>query len=211
MKVAPEPRPRRAPLPWSSRGGRDLTGDVEQARGGSVPAFERLYRATAGQVAGYLRWHGVGDVEGLTNEVFEQVHRNLGRFEGDGEAFRSWLFTIAHHRMVDDRRRAARRPQVDPGAEVDEEALVGDAESDAFEALGRERLGELLGHLSPGQRDVLLLRIVADLSIEDVAVALGKRPGAVKALQHRALASLRRLLEAQEARPAPGRTHQGAR
>jgi RNA polymerase sigma factor (sigma-70 family) len=185
------------PLPGRPRR-LDLSADVEAARAGSVAAFERLYRSTAGSVAGYFRWHGASDPEGLTNEVFSKVHRNLAGFVGDGERFRSWLFTVAHHRMIDDRRQMSRRPRVDGVAEVDEAALVGDAESDALAALGHDRLRALLDGLSPDQRSVLLLRVVADLPVEAVATALGKRPGAVKALQHRALASLRRQLEHEE-------------
>jgi RNA polymerase sigma-70 factor (ECF subfamily) len=70
-------------------------------------------------------------------------------------------------------------------------------EEDALASLGDERVRELLEGLSPDQRDVVLLRIVADLPIEAVAEALGKRPGSVKALQHRAIAALRRRMESQ--------------
>jgi RNA polymerase sigma-70 factor (ECF subfamily) len=171
-----------------------LQGDVEAAQGGSVAAFERIYRLLAPPVASYLRWHGVADVDAMANEVLAQVHRNLHGFSGDGAAFRSWVFTIAHHRMVDDRRARARRPRL-ADDEVSESALVGDAEADAVSALGDERLRELLDVLSADQRDVLLLRIVADLSLDDTAAALGKNRGAVKSLQHRALATLRRHLE----------------
>lgn len=172
----------------------DLAEVVAAAQRGSVVAFEQLYRDLAPTVASYLRWNGVTDVESLTNEVLAQVHRNLPRFTGDGPAFRSWVFTIAHHRMVDDRRSASRRPVV-ADSEIRETAITGDVELDAFEALSDQDLRALLDVLSPDQRDVVLLRIVADLSIDDVAAALGKRTGAVKSLQHRALATLRRHLE----------------
>jgi RNA polymerase sigma factor (sigma-70 family) len=172
-----------------------LAADVSDAREGSVRAFERIFRALAPAVASYLRWHGVSDVDGMTNEVFAQVHRKLASFSGDEQGFRSWVFTIAHHRMVDDRRRAARRPLVADLVAVEDSAVTGDAEEDAFAVLGDTRVRELLESLSPDQRAVLLLRIVADLPIEDVARTLGKPPGAVKALQHRGLASLRRHLE----------------
>lgn len=170
------------------------TEDVDAARLGSVVAFERIYHALAGSVASYLRWNGAADVESLTNEVMAQVHRNLGRFNGDVPAFRSWVFTIAHHRMVDDRRSRDRRPVI-ADAEIQEGATTGNAEEDALQLLSDDRLRELLGRLSPDQRDVLLLRVVADLSLEDAAEALGKQRGAIKSLQHRALATLRRQLE----------------
>jgi RNA polymerase sigma-70 factor (ECF subfamily) len=126
-----------------------------------------------------------------------QVHRNLHRFTGDAAAFRSWAFTIAHHRMVDDRRAASRRPTI-ADAEVQDTVVVGNAEDEALAVLGDDRLRRLLDGLSPDQREVLTLRIVADLSLEDVATALGKRRGAIKSLQHRALATLRRQLDRQD-------------
>ena len=175
-----------------------LAEDIAGAREGSVPAFERIYRDLAPSVASYLRWNGVADVESLTNMVLAQVHRNLHHFTGDAPAFRSWVFTIAHHRMVDDRRASGRRPTI-ADAEIHEANLVGNAEEEALDVLGNGRLRELLDGLSPDQRDVLLLRIVADMSLEDVAITLGKRRGAIKSLQHRALATLRRQLDRERA------------
>lgn len=181
----------------SSRGAAndlDLLRDVEAARDGSVEAFERIYRLLSPSVASYLRWNGAADIESLANEVMAQVHRNLHRFTGDAAAFRSWAFTIAHHRMVDDRRASGRRPTI-ADSDVHETTMVGNAEDDALAVLSDARLRQLIDGLSPDQRDVLLLRIIADLSLDDVAAALGKRRGAIKSLQHRALAALRRKLE----------------
>jgi RNA polymerase sigma factor (sigma-70 family) len=172
---------------------------VTDARAGCPRAFERLYTSLAGQVASYLRWHRASDPDGLTNDVFVQVHRNLATFEGDVHGFRSWLFTIAHHRMIDDRRRANRQPPVQREIAAEDEVGLGDVEEDAFAVLAHDEVRDMLAVLSPDQRDVVLLRIVADLSVEDVARMMGKREGAVKALQHRALAALRRHLDAEPA------------
>jgi RNA polymerase sigma-70 factor (ECF subfamily) len=184
-----------APQPASQRRQtQGLDALVAAARSGSVSAFERLYRALAAQVVAYLRWHRVSDPDGLTNDVFAQVHRKLGSFEGDEQGFRSWVFTIAHHRMIDDRRRAQRQPVVDDDVDVTEHRSAGDVEDDAFALLGADHVRELLRVLSADQRAVVLLRVVADLSVEEVAGILGKREGAIKALQHRAMAALRRHL-----------------
>jgi RNA polymerase sigma factor (sigma-70 family) len=184
---AAPPGPRRSPPP-------PLGMLVDDARAGCPVAFERIYRMLAGQVTSYLHWHRVTDPDGLTNDVFVQVHRNLPRFEGDDRCFRSWLFTIAHHHMIDDRRRANRQPRVQ--CEVsDDGGECGDVEEDALAVLAHDEVRSLLAVLSPDQRDVVLLRIVADLSVEEVARLLDKREGAVKALQHRALAALRRHLD----------------
>ena len=168
--------------------------EARSARAGSDVAFEAVFHELSPAVAGYLRLNGAAEVDELTNEVFAQVHRGLQRFSGDWGGFRSWVFTIAHHRMVDEARRAKRRPPL-AVADVADEAATGDVESEALDALSDERLHRLLGVLSDDQRRVLLLRVVADLPLEDAAVTLGKTVGAVKSLQHRALASLRRALE----------------
>ncbi|HEY8527032.1 MAG TPA: RNA polymerase sigma factor [Acidimicrobiales bacterium] len=168
---------------------------IEAARAGSAVAFEQIYRSLAGQVSAYLRWHRASDPDGLTNDVFAQVHRNLAGFEGNEQNFRSWVFTIAHHRMIDDRRRANRQPRVDGDVGVEEHMGTGDVEDDVLNWLAHDRIRDLLAVLSRDQRDVILLRIVADLSVEEVARMLGKREGAVKALQHRALAALRRHID----------------
>ncbi len=179
----------------SRQHGPELSRLVSDARQGSIKAFDDIYRSLAGQVASYLRWHRAGDPDGLTNDVFAQVHRNLARFEGDEHGFRSWVFTIAHHRMIDDRRRANRQPQLQDELAVEEHMGLGDVEDDAFAVLAHDRVRDLLTVLSPDQRDVVLLRIIADLSVEEVARMLDKREGAIKALQHRALATLRRHLD----------------
>ena len=175
--------------------GPELGRLVSEARQGSIKAFDDIYRSLAGQVASYLRWHRATDPDGLTNDVFAQVHRNLPRFEGDEHGFRSWVFTIAHHRMIDDRRRANRQPPLQNDLGVEEHVGLGDVEDDAFAVLAHDRVRDLLTVLSPDQRDVVLLRIIADLSVEEVARMLDKREGAIKALQHRALAALRRHLD----------------
>ncbi len=189
--------PAATPTVASRRKAQELGALVEAAQRGSVSAFERLYRAMAAQVVSYLRWHRVSDPDGLTNDVFAQVHRKLSSFEGDEQGFRSWVFTIAHHRMIDDRRRSQRQPFVAGEVEVEDHRALGDVEDDAFAVLGSDRVRELLAVLSPDQRAVVLLRVVADLSVEDVAKILGKREGAIKALQHRAMGALRRHLSRQ--------------
>jgi RNA polymerase sigma factor (sigma-70 family) len=195
LRTEPTTTPSDGPPRSSTGPPSTLAALVDAARAGCPRAFEHLYRQLAGQVASYLRWHRASDPDGLTNDVFAQVHRNLAGFEGDEQGFRSWLFTIAHHRMIDDRRRAIRQPPVQGELGVDDGLGYGDVEEDAFAVLAHDHVRELVSVLSPDQRDVVLLRVVADLSVDEVARLLGKRSGAVKALQHRALASLRRHLE----------------
>jgi RNA polymerase sigma-70 factor (ECF subfamily) len=109
------------------------------------------------------------------------------------------VFTVAHHLVIDERRRRSRRPQLAPFDDI--ELPTADAADEALVSLGDERVRRLLAELEPDQRDVVLLRIVADLSIEDTASALGKRPGAVKSLQHRAMRALRARLDNEAVTP----------
>lgn len=163
------------------------------AQSGAPWALGRIYALLSPVVAGYLRVQGAGDPDDLTNEVFLGVFTRIGSFAGDEDRFRSWVFTIAHSRLVDERRRAARRLRHADMCEVD--VAGGDAEEDALRRLSSERVLSLCEGLVADQRDVLLLRLMAGLTIEAIADALGKSEGAVKALQRRGLANLRRILQ----------------
>jgi RNA polymerase sigma-70 factor (ECF subfamily) len=164
------------------------------AREGSEAAWQELYDGLAPVVLGYLRANGAPDPEDVLSEVFLQVARDVTTFDGNERGFRSWVFTIAHHRLIDARRHFGRRP-VDLSAEPPEPAeRADDAADEALARIGLEEVQRVLGELSEDQRAVLLLRVVGDLSIEDVATAVGKRPGAVKALQRRGLAAVKREL-----------------
>ncbi|QSB16111.1 sigma-70 family RNA polymerase sigma factor [Natronosporangium hydrolyticum] len=162
------------------------------AQGGAPRAFERLYADLAPVVAGYLRVQRAVEPEDLTSEVFFGVFRGLASFQGHEAQFRSWVFTIAHRRLLDERRRLARTPPQAGSVEADPPA--GDVEREALESLGEQWVVGLCSRLSADQRTVLLLRVIGDLTIEEVARITGKSPGAVKALQRRALDALRRKL-----------------
>jgi RNA polymerase sigma-70 factor (ECF subfamily) len=162
------------------------------ASAGAPAACDHLFGWLADPVAGYLRARGADDPEDLANEVFLRVFRTLPTFRGGRDRFRAWVFTIARNCLIDERRRAARRPAVvlfEPGPDLIEGP---DAESLALARLAEERVAALLAQLSPDQHDVLMLRIVADLSVEQTASVLGKTTEAVKALTRRGLAALER-------------------
>ncbi len=142
------------------------------------------YRELAPAVLGYLRAQRAPDPEDVLGEVFLQVARDIGRFRGDGAALRRWVFAIAHNRLLDDARRRARRPRLSDGEPPEQAAppVPDPVDEDLLAALDA---------LTPDQRQVVLLRFVADLPLAEVA-RITKRPvGAVKALQHRALENLR--------------------
>jgi RNA polymerase sigma factor (sigma-70 family) len=165
------------------------------ARTGSPEAYTRIFTALAPVVEGYLRLQGASEPEDLTSEVFLAVLRNLRTFEGDEPGFRSWVFTIAHRRLVDERRRAIRRPAAASLDAVPDTPAPDDVERTVVAALGTERVRSLCERLSDDQRDVLLMRLLGRLTIDEIAVLKDRTPGAVKALQRRGLLAIGRMIE----------------
>lgn len=168
---------------------------IDAAKDGAEWAWESIYKDFAGPVTGYLRNRGASDPDDLSSEVFFQVARDIHRFEGDETSFRSWLFVIAHRRLVDDRRARSRRIDT-----VDEDARAietegGDVEDEVMQQLALTRVEDMLQQLTEDQRNVLALRIIGDLTLEQTAEVMSKRVGAIKALQRRALQSIKRQLE----------------
>lgn len=175
---------------------REFPQILARAQDGSPPACQWLYESVAGRVAGYLRLHGSREPDDLTSEVFLRVFDHLRDFEGGEAGFSSWVFTIAHRLLIDEHRRNSRRPQtVELSAPMTDSLAGGNAEADAISAIDDQRITEVLTDLAPDQREVLTLRIVGDLTVDQIAEVLGKSRGAVKALQHRGVAALRRRLQ----------------
>jgi RNA polymerase sigma factor (sigma-70 family) len=155
-----------------------------------------LYRDLSPAVTGYLRLHGAVEPDDLASETFIGVFTGLSGFRGDEDALRSWVFTIAHRRLVDDWRRRSRRPQITDDATDDLVGRAGgDVEDDVFLKVGTATVHELCGVLPDDQRTVILLRILADLTVEQVGQVMGRSVASVKALQRRGLRTLRQELE----------------
>lgn len=161
------------------------------ARLGAEWAWTLIYEDLAPRIVGYLGAHGASDPEDLAGEVFLQVVRGLPEFSGGEHEFAAWTFTIAHRRLVDDLRRRRRRPVEVAGGELVERA-GGEVDQEALARIADASVRAAIDELPPDQRSVLLLRIIGDLTIEEIARAVGKRPGAVKALQRRGLQRLER-------------------
>jgi RNA polymerase sigma-70 factor (ECF subfamily) len=165
---------------------------LKAARAGDERAWRTIYAELAPPLLGYLRARRASHPEDLLGEVMLQLVRDLPGFNGGKREFRAWAFTIAHHRLLDERRRESRRPaEPTPGDELERLGPAGDTEEDALRGLSAERVGRLLAKLSPDQQNVILLRVLGDLTYEEVAEVLGKTTGAVKALQHRAHQTLK--------------------
>lgn len=170
---------------------------LEAARLGAEWAWSAIYRNLAPVVLGYLRARGVREAEDVTGEVFLQVARDLPSFSGGEADFRSWVLVMTHHRFLDHYRYNRRRP-VEPVA-PDLLAYAGghgDVEEEALHELSALEVRQLIEGLAPLQRDVLLLRIIGGLTVDEVARTIGKRTSSVKALQRRGLGAIRRALAA---------------
>ena len=180
--------------------GEGFDSALAAAKVGEEWAWSALYRHLSGPVTGYLMGHGASEPEDLASETFLQVAKGIHTFEGDEAAFRSWVFVIAHRRLVDSRRVVFRRPAMAESSAEDaspDRLQGGNVEDDALAGLDSGEVQETLAPLTRDQRDVILLRVVADLSVAATARILGKSDGAVRVLQHRAIEALRRAVEGQ--------------
>lgn len=170
---------------------------LEAACAGAEWAWARLLHNIDPVLRGYLRKQGANDPDDLAGETWLHVARGIKSFDGNYREFRSWVFMVAHHRIIDDRRRRSRRPE-QPEDEATLERTAPTDRSAEAEAMGRlehDDLEKLLSRLSPAQREVVLLRVTAGFGITEIAEVIGKKPGAVQALQHRAFRRLRKFLE----------------
>ena len=173
--------------------------DLVAARLREPAALTRIYTAYAPALFRFFM-ASVSDrhlAEDLTGTTFVSAIEGLPKFRGPVEALGGWLFQIARHDLYDHRRRQS-RSRIEPLDDNLTEAAASDATVDpeelAIDRLEGSRVMGALRELSPDQREVLLLRMAGGMTAPEVAAVLGKTTGAVKALQHRGLASLARVL-----------------
>ena len=172
---------------------RDVRMLVERAQSGDREALEELYLIHFDRIYSYLHL-SVGnrhDAEDLTTQTFLKMLEAIGRFRWQSAPFSAWLFRIAHNLAID-HFRAGRRVQAED--EVPEVAgqEESSAEQQAMDSLGQAGMLALIARLSPEQRQVLTLKFLFGFANAEVAGILGKTEGAVKSLQHRALATLQK-------------------
>lgn len=176
-------------------------GVLAAARSGAEWAIAALYREFQPAVLRYLTAQAPAEGEDLASEVWLDAAAALGRFRGDETAFRRWLFTIARRRVIDLRRRdASRRSLIGSLEHASGYGSSSDPEAEAISASGTEAALALIAGLPPDQAEVVLLRVVGGLDTEDVAAIVGKKPGAVRVLQHRALKRLAEQLAREKGR-----------
>jgi len=168
---------------------------IRRAQQGDREAWDELYRLYVDRVYRYIasRIGDVMTVEDLTQEVFLKAFQSLGSFKWKGKPFAAWLFTIARNLIIDVQRKRQVHKEV-----FSEFAFTSGATSPEEEAERRIRLEAVMAamsRLTPLQQEVIGLRFAAGLSLEETARVMGKKVGAIKALQHSAVAALRRALK----------------
>lgn len=138
-----------------------------------------------------MRHHAADAAEDLAAECWLAAAKVLGTFEGNAEDLRAWLFGVARNQVASYFRTRQRRLRLVGGEEVIGPAASLDPAETVVETLSAQEAVEALTRaLSPDQAEVVLLRVVAGLSVEQVATLLHKSPGSVRVSQHRALQRL---------------------
>jgi RNA polymerase sigma-70 factor (ECF subfamily) len=161
-------------------------------------AFGELYDRFVDRVYRYLyfRTGNHPEAEDLTEQVFMKAWEAIGRYRWQGRPFLAWLYRLAHNAHIDHVR--SQKPSTslnndDRPIEVPSPA----AESDLARRLDAEVLARALAQLTVEQQQVIVMKFMDGCDNEQIAQAMDKREGAIRALQMRALMSLRRVLESQ--------------
>lgn len=177
---------------------------IDDARDGSQEAFAAMYRTYEPPLRRYLDAVSPDLASEVASATWESAARSLGRFAGDGDQFRAWLFTIARRRLVDEVRRASRRPLA--VAEPPETAVPAVCDADQPDWAVR-----VLRRIPTRQAEVVALRVLGGLGVGEVASLLGITPENVRVLCHRGLAAIQAIIEPADdgATETAGEIHSG--
>lgn len=172
----------------------DVENLVRRAQRKDAEAFSQLYEAYFDRIYRYCRMKLSNEMEAedITQQVFIKALNSICSYQCKGVPFSAWLFRIAHNQVVDHFRRQSKRSTV----QIDGLPLAArdDPEKLVECRLETERVTEAAKNLTDAQQEVISLRFASQLSIAEVAKVMGKSEGAIKALQHSAIMSLRKVL-----------------
>jgi len=171
--------------------GFDFAATLDAARLGDDRALAALWLELQPALLRYLQAGDRYAAEDIASDTWLEVTRRLDRFTGGEREFRGWLFTIARHRLIDARRRAARH-RTAPVAWLPDRPGGDDPASDVLVDISTEASLRLVSELPPEQAEAVRLRVMAGLNTVEVARIMGKQPGNVRVLSHRGLRNLAR-------------------
>lgn len=173
----------------------DQQTSEKQVQTGNLPAVEELYREHHEHIFRFIwsRIHDLPLAEDLTGEVFMRMVVNLPNYRDRSLPFRAWLYQIARNLIIDHHRKEGSLQSLNDV--VDQNPGAISPEEKAETALTLERVQRALEKIDPAQREVVQLRFLAELSLDEVALVINRSVAAVKSLQHRGLASLRAKLK----------------
>ncbi len=170
-------------------------GVLAKAIAGESNAVTVIWRHWNPRLVRFFRSRNVSDPDDLASAVWIDIAAKLSDFEGDPAAFRRWLFTLAHRRILDDARARMRKPRPNTLQDSTSRTLSSRCDN-AFSVAGStEWAVSLLAQLSDEQATAIALRVLADMPAKEVAAVMDISPGSVRVHTHRGLAKLRELLE----------------
>ena len=169
---------------------------LEAASAGDDASFAALWRDLNPPLVRYLRVLAPDAADDLASEAWASIAARLDRFVGDESSFRAWVFVTARRRTIDHFRRERRRPATPVDPETLRDALVAarTPSDDVLDAFGTEAALAIVATLPADQAEVVMLRTIGGLDVQQVADVIGKRPGTVRVLAHRGLKNLARTL-----------------
>ncbi len=169
---------------------------IARAQQGDSEAMATLYQTHVQAIYRYV-YHRVSNpqlAEDLTGDVFARVVKDLPKYKDRGKPFLAWVYRIAHARVVDHYRKVNRRPDLSD-VESEPVSITPDMDESLIREQASQALRTAITDLTDEQQQVIILRFIEGYRIDAVAQVMGKKPNAIKALQHRALRALASRLE----------------
>ena len=193
VKVVPSDDDHVPSVPFGSSGWDDTVAAIAA---GEPQAVEAVFRDVQPRLLRFLRSQEPRAADDLAAEVWLAVAGSISRFDGEWVDFRAWVFSIARRRLADHRRTAVRRRTDVVDVHAFEQHPARDApDAEALDNLSGQQAASLITSvLSGDQAEVLLLRVLADLDVEQVAAIMQRTPNWVRVTQHRAVRTLARRL-----------------
>ena len=176
-----------------------ISGLVERAANGDIEAFGDLYHIYIERIYRYV-FYQVKDkstAEDITEEIFVKAWKAINSCKGRGQTFSSWLYRIARNHVIDNLRRLQKRQSVEQSVEIEKMAEIGDPETEIEGGLERQELLKSIDGLPKNQQQVIILKFIEGLDNHEIGQVMGKSQGAIRVLQMRALATLRRELSSE--------------